>query len=112
MPAPVTLLLGLGCLLISRSGLDLYPDKGLFQLMPQLGLIDLPGLIFPFELFLAVLVLGRRLLRLVALHLEVANLPLQKGIGSLEVTNFLLQGRDRRCRPHGLQRRTKVWQMT
>ncbi|KAJ8420235.1 hypothetical protein Cgig2_023222 [Carnegiea gigantea] len=90
MPVPVAQMLSLGRPLSSSGSLGLYFGVGFFQIAPQVPLLGLLGLLLLLQLLPAVLVLGRRLFQPLALHLEVANLPPQKGIRALEVTDPLL----------------------
>ncbi|KAJ8434591.1 LOW QUALITY PROTEIN: hypothetical protein Cgig2_025017 [Carnegiea gigantea] len=62
--------------------------------------LGLQGLIFLLYLLQALLILSHCLSRLLALCLQIADFPPQKGIRALEVVDPLLQGRDGWLRPH------------
>ncbi|KAJ8441253.1 LOW QUALITY PROTEIN: hypothetical protein Cgig2_000626 [Carnegiea gigantea] len=75
----------------------------LFDLYLQVSSLGLQGLLLLLQLLQAAPVLSHCVFRLLALCLEIVDLPPQKGIRALEAVDQLLQGRNRRPRPRHLQ---------
>jgi len=69
---------------------------GFLQLVLHIFLFSLQSLFLFLQLFQMAFVLSHRLFRLLALCLEVANLPPQNGVPALKVTDSFLQCRNRR----------------